>query len=240
MDHLNTIPILVQEDEFHTSKYYPTRPYINQIKSVFKQWESIHTFQDLFKCLFHLDIHQNQEICKFFNDSTVPALQELFDKYNAFVKSSDYEYIAKNLTNSEIKLLLGIRKTVGSVDTIFPPNLNELLNAFQELHSNADTLTVGARALSKHVHRSSSGWYGVTKYTGTRDEKNRVALDLILRMIDNAVWLNIHSLPHQVFVLEIRVMEGYGARWTCAPHVKFRGFLEPMMEGGHEQRWRHD
>ncbi|KAJ3326168.1 hypothetical protein HDV06_000044 [Boothiomyces sp. JEL0866] len=240
MDQLGEIPLLIQEGTDHQSKYYPSNPYINRVKLVFQKWESIHTFPDFFQILFHLDLERNNEITKHFNDSTVDSSLNLYNKYDSYVKKLDYNYIAENLNFGEIKLLLGIRRTVGSVDTIFPPPLTDLLAAFQELHSNADTLTVGSRALSKHVHRSSSGWYGVNKYTGTRDEKNQIALELILRMIDNAVWLNVHSLPHNVYVLEIRVVEGYGARWTCIPEIKFRGFLEPMMEGGHERRWRHD
>ena len=32
----------------------------------------------------------------------------------------------------------------------------------------------------------------------------------------------------------MRIQEGYGARWE-ADGTKFRGFLEPQMEGGHEK-----
>jgi hypothetical protein len=46
------------------------------------------------------------------------------------------------------------------------------------------------------------------------------------------------------------ILLGYGARWSVffIPHsgwtkdkfkVKFRGFVEPMMENGHEIGWRH-
>ncbi|KAJ3272268.1 hypothetical protein HDV01_005807 [Terramyces sp. JEL0728] len=240
MDVLKLVPILAEEGDAHQSKYYPTKPYYNQIKTVFEQWQSLNSCSELFTLLFHLDLEQNRQITKFFQDTTPEATKELFEKYDPYVREGNWTCIADNLQAGEIKLLLGIRKTVGSIDTMFPPSLNQLLDAFEQPHSPADTLTVGSRALSKHVHRSSSGWYGVTRYSGTRDEKNQAAVQLIRRMIDNAVWLNIHSLPHEVYVLEIRVTEGYGARWTCVPEIRFRGFLEPMMEGGHEQRWRHD
>lgn len=32
----------------------------------------------------------------------------------------------------------------------------------------------------------------------------------------------------------MRIVEGYGARWEASGD-KFRGFLEPQMEGGHEK-----
>jgi hypothetical protein len=120
-----------------------------------------------------------------------------------------------------------------------------------------------------------------------------------------ASWRNLHWLPHQVLVYEVRVPEGYGMRWsqdrssvkatptstdvpgdsktialpvsvesakdvegssirpaieqasalggldvsaedppagdssTHAPNWVFRGFVEPMMENGHEVGWRH-
>eukprot|EP00961_Rhodomonas_salina_P089045 1197722-Rhodomonas_salina.2 len=43
-------------------------------------------------------------------------------------------------------------------------------------------------------------------------------------------------------VLEVRIQEGFGARWSGGfggVPLQFRGFLEPMMEGGHEVGWRH-
>ncbi|RZB62745.1 uncharacterized protein LOC114385744 isoform X5 [Glycine soja] len=39
-------------------------------------------------------------------------------------------------------------------------------------------------------------------------------------------------------VFEIRVANGYGARWT-EDGSKFIGFLEPYMQDGHSKRWKH-
>jgi hypothetical protein len=39
-------------------------------------------------------------------------------------------------------------------------------------------------------------------------------------------------------MIEVRVMEGYGLRWTCDGSF-FRGFLEPHMEDGHSKGWKH-
>lgn len=65
------------------------------------------------------------------------------------------------------------------------------------------------------------------------------------------------------FIIEVRVKEGYGARWICSQkdknnknnvenknklkldidinniELKFRGFVEPMMLNGHEIGWKH-
>ena len=74
--------------------------------------------------------------------------------------------------------------------------------------------------------------------------------------MDNAVWINLHRLPvcilfisihkrflliigqHDLFILEIRIEDGYGARWEV-DGSKFRGFLEPQMEDGHQKGWKH-
>ncbi|KAI9567959.1 hypothetical protein HD554DRAFT_2105198, partial [Boletus coccyginus] len=40
------------------------------------------------------------------------------------------------------------------------------------------------------------------------------ALALFDKVMDNATWRNLHWLPHQVLVYEVRVEEGYGIRWS--------------------------
>lgn len=118
-----------------------------------------------------------------------------------------------------------------------------------------------------------------------------MALSLLEKVLKEATWRNLHWLPHQILVYEIRVPEGYGMRWSqdrnpevepvvdqpeegvlsvadakdgpTTTHNKgpvdfqeakdregvrseiperpwvFRGFVEPMIENGHELRWRH-
>jgi len=65
-----------------------------------------------------------------------------------------------------------------------------------------------------------------------------------MKVFRNAVWLNVHLLPHDVIVYEIRESQGYGARWiinnpSFENGLEFRGFLEPQMENGHENGWKH-
>jgi hypothetical protein len=51
--------------------------------------------------------------------------------------------------------------------------------------------------------------------------------------------VNLHSLPNDVDIVEVRTSGGYGARWT-ADGAFFRGLLEPQIgSGGHESKWRH-
>eukprot|EP00300_Choanocystis_sp_HF-7_P013635 c18382_g1_i1.p1 GENE.c18382_g1_i1~~c18382_g1_i1.p1 ORF type:complete len:210 (-),score=29.01 c18382_g1_i1:430-1020(-) len=63
---------------------------------------------------------------------------------------------------SGVRTLLGIRHTVGSVTNALPPSRTVMEVAFQQLHSGTkgSILTVGARALAKHCHRSRNGWWG--------------------------------------------------------------------------------
>ena len=45
---------------------------------------------------------------------------------------------------------------------------------------------------------------------------------------------------HDIKVVEIRTVEGYGARWQLLPDgTQFRGFSEPQMEDGHSVHWKH-
>lgn len=133
--------------------------------------------------------------------------------------------------------LLGGRQTTGSV---WPPRLpcgsDILLASFSKRHHPRELLSVGARALSKHAHRSLDGWWGTC--TGKQVEKNAWAEQCVRRILTGAVWVNFHQLPHEEAVLEVRLAEGYGARWS-ADGGSFRGFLEPHVIGGHENKWRH-
>ena len=143
--------------------------------------------------------------------------------------------------------LLGMRKTVGTDPRpLLPPSRKELLEAAAELHNPNSTLTVGSRARSKHAHRGKEGYFGTMR--GSPDAQNKITIDVLNRLFDQAAWINIHTFggrePLEP-VIEIRVVEGYGARWTAdwstslPNNLRFRGFLEPQMRDGHEKRWRH-
>ncbi|KAF8908144.1 hypothetical protein CPB84DRAFT_1767412 [Gymnopilus junonius] len=157
----------------------------------------------------------------------------------------------------------GLAYTVGSALGSTPPSIEACLAAY--LVPNNAGLTAGSRAWSKHSHRSqpppsdeaekakrsrSTGWWGIT--SGPVAVINEKSLALFWKVINNATWRNLHWLPHQVLVYEVRVPEGYGMRWSQDQGDRegddsskesrpwtFRGFVEPMMENGHEVKWRH-
>ena len=56
--------------------------------------------------------------------------------------------------------------------------------------------------------------------------------------LENCIWINIHGLPHQIGIIELRNDKGYGIRWEVESCF-FRGFLEPQIENGHEKHWIH-
>lgn len=144
--------------------------------------------------------------------------------------------ILKELELRGVLDLLGVRCTAGSANFL-PPSQELLLATFNSLHHPSAKLTVGGRALSKHSHRDvSDSWWGVC--TGSEEEKNRHALRVTLKILKAATWINIHQLPQDVKVIEVRNMEGYGVRWKH-DGSEFRGFLEPQMAGGHTVGWRH-
>ena len=138
---------------------------------------------------------------------------------------------------------LGVRRTVGSQDTVLPPERAEIEHMVNRLNKplteeemrsnpNPSVLTVGGRALQKHAARQSpnaSFWIGSGESLNgmTELEKNHKAEQVIGGLIDTCQWINIHTL-HQnsaVFVLEIRDALGFGARWEI--QGAFRGLIEP-------------
>mmetsp|Transcript_34977 Transcript_34977/g.73802 ORF Transcript_34977/g.73802 Transcript_34977/m.73802 type:complete len:367 (-) Transcript_34977:119-1219(-) len=169
---------------------------------------------------------------------------------------------------SGIQAALGMRRTVGTVSTcfgdssdeskgnksakqfLFPPSIPQLLESSRKLHkpNTKSSLTVAARALAKHAHRGADGFFGTVK--GSESEKNKHAELVVQRLIREAAWINIHAfggVDDTRPVMEIRTVEGYGARWSAVwkknafspEDILFRGFLEPNMDDGHENRWRH-
>nr|GAT46970.1 predicted protein [Mycena chlorophos] len=175
-----------------------------------------------------------------------------------------------------LHLSLGLAYTIGSALGSRPPSADACLAAF--VTTNSVGLSAGARAWSKHAHRSGTGnsslsaqaaaasknegipgttsnkvknenesgpgWWGAQP-SGSVAKINQNALVLFHKVMDNATWRNLHWLPHQVLVYEVRVVEGYGLRWSQDRSVArnsedemsewlFRGFVEPMMEGGHD------
>ncbi|KAJ3109578.1 hypothetical protein HDU96_007181 [Phlyctochytrium bullatum] len=75
-------------------------------------------------------------------------------------------------------------------------------------------LTVAARALAKHAHRDEQGeGWGGPLVSGTVAAKNVRAAEVLGRIFGDPVWMNLHQLPHNTLVYELRNSEGYGTRF---------------------------
>jgi hypothetical protein len=131
------------------------------------------------------------------------------------------------------------------------------------LEHNFDSKTLKKMKEEQEIkmRERSDGWWG--RPSGPVASINERALALFWKVVGGATWRNLHWLPHRVLVYEVRVEEGYGMRWSQdqssmagedgsrrpfedgegAEEVlqpwTFRGFVEPMMENGHELGWRH-
>jgi len=150
-------------------------------------------------------------------DRQAPAVLQAFAE--AFVASG-----CKN-----VLILLGQRLTSASLTDAraIPPTRGQLLAAANVVHNPADGLTVAARALTKHVHRSPEAFWGVVR--GPVADKNAAAVRLLEHILDNATWWNVFGhFAHDV-VFEARVPSGHGARWGHGG-AEFIGFLEPFDE----------
>eukprot|EP00977_Amphora_coffeiformis_P017698 scaffold5869_cov165-Amphora_coffeaeformis.AAC.7 len=154
---------------------------------------------------------------------------------------------------------LGLRFTVGTDPRgLLPPSWSDLIAATRVRHKSHAPLSVAARARAKHAPRSCCGlgqeqqqqqqpFFGTVQ--GSAETQNKAAHEIIVRLLQEATWINIHTFggtggkPS----LEVRVASGYGARWTAdwskdpanPTGVEFRGFLEPQMENGHKRGWKH-
>ncbi|KAB2093449.1 hypothetical protein ES319_A02G094600v1 [Gossypium barbadense] len=147
--------------------------------------------------------------------------------------------ILSELSYEGVQSLLGLAHTTGTISDALPPPKSTLLSSFM-LPYNPDvkgsTLTHGARALAKHVNRSSNKYWG--NLNGSDSNKNKLAMGVIVDLIINSCWLNMYTFQPHGDVFEIRVAEGYGARWSKDGY-KFIGFLEPYMDDGHLKGWKH-
>ncbi|RLM69197.1 hypothetical protein C2845_PM17G06970 [Panicum miliaceum] len=151
--------------------------------------------------------------------------------------------------------LLGMVRTAGTVPDGLPPPRSALISSCMRLHQpnhlkflspktgchillevKGCSLTDAGRALAKHVHRSKKGWWG--DVSGSDSSKNELASEAIDCLLRDCCWMNVHLTQPYGPVFEIRVHEGYGARWS-QDGAKFIGFLEPYTPEGFSKGWKH-
>lgn len=147
----------------------------------------------------------------------------------------------------ELHILHGFAVTAGSAYGHVPPSQSDCFELFCQVHDRRDNnvkaqLHVGGRAFTKHAHRASDGFWGIS--TGSNAAKNGLAEAVFERIWSNATWRNIFWLPHGIVAFEIRVKEGYGMRFQRPADQSawtFRGFVEPSLPDGegHAKKWRH-
>lgn len=63
---------------------------------------------------------------------------------------------------------------------------------------------MGARALQKHSHRSSDGFWGHP--TGSEQAKNENANRVGTNILRECVWINIHKMLQSEIIIELRVV----------------------------------
>jgi hypothetical protein len=84
-----------------------------------------------------------------------------------------------------------------------PPEIDEHSDEnTRKQAANTSKLSVGARALTKHAHRSTEGFWG--NPTGREDVKNSLANQKAEEIIRDCIWINLHILPHREYVIELR------------------------------------
>jgi hypothetical protein len=166
-------------------------------------------------------------------------LQSLSGRVVELLRGGDHVAALRLLGVDGVISLLSLRITAGTARGVLPPGLRQLWRAFNESHAGT-RLTVGARALTKHFARSSERFWGAS-IDGPAGDKNVNACRILCNLIDDLQWMNVHALPHDTFVFEIRNSLSYGARWhlDALGKATFRGFLEPVMQDGHENGWLH-
>ncbi|XP_030940650.1 uncharacterized protein LOC115965547 isoform X1 [Quercus lobata] len=136
------------------------------------------------------------------------------------------------LSYGGVQGLLGLTHTTGTIPNALPPPRSTLLSSFTlpyKPNVEGCTLTHGARALAKHANRSTSKYWGTLE--GSDYDKNGLAMDVVCHVIEHCGWLNVHIVPPHGAVFEIRVADGYGARWS-KDGCKFPGLSSFLI------RWR--
>lgn len=126
-------------------------------------------------------------------------------------------------------LLMGQRRTPASLtdETGIPPTDAELWASATARHNPSDALTVAARALAKHCHRSAEAFWGTA--TGPTAARNAHAEAVLRRILDGRTWWNVFGHFAHETVFEARLPTGHGARWG-ANGATLIGFLEPFDE----------
>lgn len=195
----------------------------------FKKLEDEHLYRlssGIFNYLTEEDIDAprhdiNTEIHKKFRELNLLRYFYSISRFN-----NELRTLLVTLDCETILLLMGLRKTFTSItdETGLPPPRKKLIKSAKLVHK--ENLTVAAKALSKHANRSD--YWGEVR--GKTEAKNREAIRVLDRLIDEHVWWNKFTHSRDEIIYEIRIASGHGCRWN-GDGTKFIGFVEPIDVG---------
>ena len=133
----------------------------------------------------------------------------------------------KNISFEKLLILAGQRFTSASLKSLaaLPPEKKHLIQTFDEPFNSE--LSVGTRALTKHINRTANSFWGELK--GNNSFKNQQARSILFHLIKHQTWWNTFEHYQLDTVYEIRIASGFGMRWQVKPKLKFIGFLEPFL-----------
>lgn len=182
-EHNSYIHVHLQQI-FSSSSCLPRTPFIDEISNQLEKWIKLKQFPITFSNEYKL-LKEDTSYYQSLNKLTPKLLECNGD----IEKMKDFLLL---LGKRGILTLLQLRKTAQSID-YFPPTRSELLKSFTQI-KNKGNLSVGARALSKHYHRDKTDkFWGTIK--GNSEIQNKNAKDVLIKIIENATFMNIHYLP---------------------------------------------
>jgi hypothetical protein len=167
-----------------------------------------------------------------FEAEVTPPVQPLAERLQRVWNASPAELAAEveRIGLDGLLLLLGQRRTPATLTDArgIPPTTDVLLASASARFNPHDPLTVSARALAKHAHRSPDRFWGVV--SGPTAERNAQAAEVLTRILAGRTWWNVFGHFSHETVFEARLPTGHGARWGH-DGAEFIGFLEPFDAG---------
>jgi hypothetical protein len=167
-----------------------------------------------------------------FEAEVTPQVQPLAERLRVVWNASPAELAVaiERVGIDGLLLLLGQRRTPATFTDArgIPPTTAVLMASASARFNEHDPLTVAARALAKHAHRSPDRFWG--SVSGPKAERNAQAAEVLTRILAGRTWWNVFGHFAHETVFEARLPTGHGARWGH-DGAEFIGFLEPFDAG---------
>ena len=164
-----------------------------------------------------------------FEAEITPVVQPFAERLRSVLSPSPIELAAEleHIGVDGLLLLLGQRRTPATLtdERGIPPITDELLASSSARFNPHNELTLAARALAKHAHRSPDRFWG--EVSGPTTVRKARAVELLTRILAGRTWWNVFGHFAHDTVFEARLPTGHGARWGH-DGSEFIGFLEPF------------